>query len=685
MSLTRIDLVAGARPNFMKIAPVHHRIAQHAPSLRARIVHTGQHYDDRLSEIFFQELNLPAPDVHLGVESAPTTEQTASIMEAYDRELRNDAPDAVMVVGDVNSTLACALAASHRGIPVIHLEAGLRCFDRAMPEEINRVLTDRLSDLLLTPSADAAAHLKREGIGSDRVRFVGNIMIDSLEALRGATPDSTMLEQLGVTPSRYGVVTLHRAANVDDHEMLAGLLTTLCELSRRLPLILPAHPRFRKNLEAMDSRVQALVSAAPLRIIDPLGYVDFLALEASARVVLTDSGGVQEECTVLGVPCLTLRENTERPITIHEGTNRLVGRSPERIQSAFEEAITLPSPGARRPRFWDGRTAERVVAAIEEFFEHGVRSPQPAPADHVLAFAMPVVSAHRSAAVRRELLFVAESGSWQDISDTDRLTDRIASYAEAESVVPCADIAGGLAAVRAHYSDGDVAVAGGSLPEDAATVLGAAAVPWRDLTREAPAGTGLVYVPPVQMDGWSRIDPADVINAAAKHPELPFVVDERWYEFTGSSVADAIITQENIIVLRSLGPAFGLHGLGAGFLLSSRAYLPAAVARSAEAVVLPLARRAAMTALIDQGYMREYVESRLASRDWLGRVLNDLGYRVRTLPGPHLYVEGDLPRGLAQSEGILAVGDGWLWAVGTPDQVEDLVAELEAERTHIRS
>lgn len=349
--------VVGARPNFVKVAPVMRALA--ARGAAQRLVHTGQHHGARMSDVFFEDLGLPAPDVHLGVGAGSHAEQTARVMLALERALAElPRPDWVLVPGDVNSTLAAALVAAKRGLRVAHLEAGLRSFDRSMPEELNRVAVDHLSDLLLTPSPDADRNLLREGLPAARVVRVGNAMIDSLLAALPAARAREVPARLGLAPGAYGVVTLHRPSNVDDPAALARLAEALGEIGRALPLVFPVHPRTRAALGAGG--------AAPdgLRLTEPLGYLDFLSLLASARLALTDSGGVQEETTVLGVPCLTLRDNTERPVTVEEGTNQVVGTDPGRVVAAARRALAAPPPAPRQPALWDGRAGERVAEAL---------------------------------------------------------------------------------------------------------------------------------------------------------------------------------------------------------------------------------------------------------------------------------------------------------------------------------
>jgi len=320
------------------------------------VLHTGQHYDAAMSDTFFDELGLRAPDIHLGVGSGSHAEQTARIMTAFEPVVAKRTPDIVVVVGDVNSTMACAIVAAKAGALVAHVEAGLRSRDWSMPEEVNRVVTDRLSDYLLAPSADAIANLRAEGYRDDQIHLVGNVMIDTLLANVDRAKARPVLATHGLAPRGYGLITLHRPANVDDPDVLRELLGALNEVSRSVPLLFPVHPRARAAVEAcgVDEGI---------RLIDPLGYLDFLALEASAALVLTDSGGIQEETTALGVPCLTLRDNTERPITVDEGTNQLVGRDPSRIVAAAA-AVLRDGVTPRCPALWDGKAATRIAEVI---------------------------------------------------------------------------------------------------------------------------------------------------------------------------------------------------------------------------------------------------------------------------------------------------------------------------------
>jgi UDP-N-acetylglucosamine 2-epimerase (non-hydrolysing) len=354
--------VVGARPNFMKVAPIV-RCLHGRPGWRHALVHTGQHYDANMSEVFFAELGIPAPDIHLGVGSGTHAEQTARVMLALEGVLLREKPDVVVVVGDVNSTLAASLVAVKLRIPVAHVEAGLRSYDRDMPEEINRLLTDAIVDLLLTPSPDADANLRREGVDPSRIHFVGNIMIDTLLQTLPRARAARAWERFGFERRGYGVVTLHRPSNVDERATLTALLDLLERIAGRLPIVFPMHPRTRRMLQEFGIELER----PGVRIVDPIGYVDFLSLEEGARLALTDSGGVQEETTVLGVPCLTLRANTERPVTVTAGTNRVVGQDPEAIWAAVNAILDRPMPAPSPPEKWDGRTAERIVRVIEEF------------------------------------------------------------------------------------------------------------------------------------------------------------------------------------------------------------------------------------------------------------------------------------------------------------------------------
>ncbi len=357
--MLNILCVCGARPNFMKIAPLVEAMTK-TGRIRPYIVHTGQHYDERLSKLFFDDLGIPHPDVNLEVGSASHAVQTAEIMRRFEPVILEQKPDWVVVVGDVNSTIACSLVACKLGIRVAHVEAGLRSTDRTMPEEINRLLTDSISDLLFVTEPSGLEHLKREGIPDEKVHFVGNVMIDTLLKNRAKADASPVLDELALTPKQYAVVTLHRPSNVDVAENLGSILDAFERIAEDMPIIFPMHPRTRHNVAdlGLGGRFDTI---AGLRTPEPLGYLDFLKLMAESALVLTDSGGIQEETTILGVPCLTLRENTERPVTITEGTNRLVRPESDSILAAYAEYKASPPASGRRPKLWDGQAAERIA------------------------------------------------------------------------------------------------------------------------------------------------------------------------------------------------------------------------------------------------------------------------------------------------------------------------------------
>jgi len=356
----KIHLIAAARPNFMKIAPLYHALSREV-WCRAIIVHTGQHYDYNMSASFFRDLNLPEPDFHLEVGSGSHAEQTGRVMIEYEKIATFARPEWVVVPGDVNSTLACALVATKLGIPVVHLEAGLRSGDRSMPEEINRLATDAIADVLWTPSADADANLLRENVAAEKIDRVGNFMIDSYEMLRSSIAASKMVERMVLPAHRYAVVTLHRPANVDRADSLASLITQLASASSSLPMVFAIHPRTRKRLVEFGL-MKILENGANIKLTEPLGYIEFMNLISNAAVVVTDSGGVQEETTYLGIPCLTLRDTTERPITIEEGSNRLV--RPHELIDALGDVMDGRFRTGRRPALWDGKAAQRSVVAL---------------------------------------------------------------------------------------------------------------------------------------------------------------------------------------------------------------------------------------------------------------------------------------------------------------------------------
>jgi len=365
-----IHLIVGARPNFMKMAPLYRELSLSSNRYEPQIIHTGQHYDEQMSKLFFNDLAMPEPSAYLNVGSGTQGKQTARIIERYeDLILAGDKPDLVIVAGDVNSTIACALVAKKLYIPVAHLEAGLRSYDDRMPEEINRVLTDRISDLLLTPSLDANKNLEKEGIDPEKIYFVGNIMIDSLVAHKDKAENSNIFYQLNMSPNeKYALVTLHRPSNVDEYEGLKMLLTSLEKIGRKIKIIFPMHPRTRKNIYELGLS-SILNTSSDILFTEPLGYLDFLKLEMNAKFILTDSGGIQEESTYFGVPCLTLRENTERPITITEGTNHLVDLNVESIVNSAREIIEGHIKQGKIPKYWDGKTAKRIVKVLDEWFE----------------------------------------------------------------------------------------------------------------------------------------------------------------------------------------------------------------------------------------------------------------------------------------------------------------------------
>jgi UDP-N-acetylglucosamine 2-epimerase (non-hydrolysing) len=361
----KIVSVVGARPNFMKIAPVLAAMAQHPGRFEHRLVHTGQHYDDRMSNAFFQDLGMPRPDYNLEVGSGTHAEQTGKVMIAVEPLLQEFAPDCVIVVGDVNSTLACALAAKKLNLAVAHVEAGLRSGDRTMPEEINRLATDAISDLLFTTDRFANENLTREGVPLSRIHFVGNVMIDTLLTHLPAAEASGAQQRYGVQGRPYATLTLHRPSNVDSREIFLGLIEAIQRAIPDLPVIFPIHPRTRSRVEAFG--LSQIFTTRPdevgIHLVDPLSYLEFLDLNRGARVVITDSGGLQEETTMLGVSCVTLRDNTERPITVTEGTNFLAGTQPDKVFAAVRNAVT-GSSNAKRPEKWDGRAAHRIVEVL---------------------------------------------------------------------------------------------------------------------------------------------------------------------------------------------------------------------------------------------------------------------------------------------------------------------------------
>ena len=371
--------VVGARPNFMKMAPILRALAAHQPPLPAMLVHTGQHYDQGMSQQLFQDLGLPMPDLNLEVGSGSHAVQTAEVMRRFEPALDEHKPACVLVVGDVNSTLACTLVAVKKNVPVVHVEAGLRSHDRKMPEEINRVLTDQVADRLYTTERSALENLLREGVAAERVCFAGNVMIDSLQANRSqAKPIDQTLRAHGIDPrlivheKGYGLITMHRPSNVDDADTLRRLLGILGEVAHSLPLVFALHPRTRHNIERFG--LMGRIDARRILLLPPQGYLEMLGLMRDATLVLTDSGGLQEETTALGVPCLTLRENTERPITADQGSNTLVGRDGQAIRTAVADILRGAGKRGRMPELWDGQAAHRIAADLWRWLAAGARS-----------------------------------------------------------------------------------------------------------------------------------------------------------------------------------------------------------------------------------------------------------------------------------------------------------------------
>ncbi len=362
----KIINVVGARPNFMKIAPVVEAMNAYPKAIKHLLVHTGQHYDNHMSQSFFDDLGISAPDVNLGVGSGSHAEQTAQIMVAFEKVCLKEAPDLVVVVGDVNSTMACTITAKKLGIKVAHVEAGLRSRDMSMPEEINRLCTDVLCDYLFTTDHFAVENLLHEGVAEKKVFFVGNVMIDTLLKFKEKAQKLDMPARLGLAPGEYGTITLHRPSNVDDPAVLNGILDAFSQIAREIPLLLPLHPRTRKNAEKFGLMHYFADSAARGKIwkMEPLGYVEFLSLNMHAKMILTDSGGLQEEATILGVPCITIRPNTERPITCEMGTNTIVGNNPEKIAETAKWILNGANVKNSIPEKWDGKAAERIVEVI---------------------------------------------------------------------------------------------------------------------------------------------------------------------------------------------------------------------------------------------------------------------------------------------------------------------------------
>jgi len=367
--MMKIFNIVGARPNFMKIAPIMEAM-QKAPEITPVLVHTGQHYDEKMSKVFFEDLDIPRPDINLEVGSGSHAVQTAGIMVAFEKLCVEERPDMVLVVGDVNSTLACSVVASKLLIPVVHVEAGLRSRDRTMPEEVNRLVTDALADVLFTTSRDADENLKQEGVPAEKIFFVGNVMIDTLLKHVDKARHSDIHRRLGLlnggAPARYGVMTLHRPSNVDDRETLSGILEAVEHIQSKLPVVFPIHPRTLKNIRenGLEERVRRMKS---LMLLDPLGYLDFLGLVSGSTLVLTDSGGLQEETTALGIPCITIRNNTERPVTLDQGTNTLVGMDRDLIRTTALDILQGGGKAGRIPELWDGKAAERITDILRRW------------------------------------------------------------------------------------------------------------------------------------------------------------------------------------------------------------------------------------------------------------------------------------------------------------------------------
>ncbi len=366
--MKKIHLIIGARPNIMKMGPLYKELQKHSHKYITQIVHTGQHYDERMSDLFFSELNISKPDFELEVGSASHAEQTARIMERYEEVVLKSSPDLIIVAGDVNSTLACTLVATKLHIPIAHLEAGLRSFDRSMPEEINRIVTDSISDLLLTPSKDADINLTKEGFAKEKIHFVGNIMIDSLINNLNKAKDSDILNKLTLEPQSYILMTMHRPSNVDNLDSLKELVDVVRNIANLMPVVIPIHPRTESNIK-MFGLESEFYSIKNLFVLPPVGYHDMLKLEMNANCVVTDSGGIQEETTFMGVPCLTVRENTERPITITSGTNKLVKLNTKVILAEIDKILSVSDCDYSIPEYWDGNTSARIVDVLDNYFK----------------------------------------------------------------------------------------------------------------------------------------------------------------------------------------------------------------------------------------------------------------------------------------------------------------------------
>jgi len=359
----KIALVVGARPNFMKAALLIKKVHENKNEFVTTLIHTGQHYDRKLSELFFEQLQMPEPDLYLGVGSGSHASQTAKIMIEIERSFANIRPDLVVVFGDVNSTMAAAIVAAKMCIKIAHIEAGLRSFDKTMPEEINRIVTDRLSEYLFVTEQSGLENLKNEGVPEEKIYFTGNIMIDSLVSNLEKAQTSDILNQLNLQSGKYATVTMHRPSNVDDSEILAGLFKVLTRVSKNMPVVFPCHPRTKNRIE--EHGLMKNIPGSNIQMLDPLGYLDFLKLQSNSRIVLTDSGGVQEETTYLGIPCVTMRENTERPVTVDVGSNVLCGSDPIQILDATNEILSGSEKIGVVPKLWDGHTAGRIVDILK--------------------------------------------------------------------------------------------------------------------------------------------------------------------------------------------------------------------------------------------------------------------------------------------------------------------------------
>lgn len=366
MATSNIILIVGARPNFMKSAPLMRALTQRTDIFDTKLIHTGQHYDHKLSKLFFDELKMPEPDYYLGVGSDTHARQTAKIMIELEKNFTANQPDLVVVFGDVNSTLAASLVASKMGIKLAHVEAGLRSFDMSMPEEINRIVTDRLSDYLFVSEESGVDNLKNEGVPDEKIFYTGNIMIDSLVSNLEKAGQSEIISQLKLEAGNYVTMTMHRPSNVDSPDTLKQMLEAIVDVSREIPVVFPCHPRTKQRIE--DFNIPQLDSNVGLKIIEPLGYLDFLKLQSSSKAVLTDSGGVQEETTFLKIPCITMRDNTERPSTVSIGTNVLIGSDPDKIRKTTLDAVNGNSKKGEIPHLWDGHTAERIVQILDTLF-----------------------------------------------------------------------------------------------------------------------------------------------------------------------------------------------------------------------------------------------------------------------------------------------------------------------------